>query len=312
VSGFQVTQGAKAAALAGPLFVDPAFVAYQAQAQGKRLMTFTATDAEGRIAASLTLAAGADGVWSSPVTGAFGGLAAEPRAPAAAAFALAEAASGWLRDESATAQLRMAPDSFAAPLAAALENGLFRAGWRLAQTDLNFHLPVESAAAFRAGLGETKQKEIRRLQRSGAVFAVQPPEAGERAYRVIADNRAAQGYPMTMAWPQVAALAQAFPSRVSFVTVERGGEALAGAVCLRLTPDYAYVFYWGEAPAFRRESPVMLLAEGLVDSCAAEGVRILDLGTSTDGSVPNSGLIAFKEGLGCRTSAKRTYVLDPA
>jgi hypothetical protein len=296
----------------GHFFVDPAFLSYQAEAQGKQLASFSALDADGRALATLTFAAGADGFWTSPVTGAFGGLAVAARSPAAVAFALAEAASAWLKAQGVCAQLRLPPDCFADPLAAALENGLFRSGWRLAQSDLNYHLPVSGAAAFQAGLGETKQKEIRRLRRSGAVFAVQPPEAGERAFRVVADNRAARGYPMTMAWPQLAALAAAFPEQVRFATVEREGEALAGAICLRLTSAYAYVFYWGEAPSTRRESPVMLLAEGLVEDCAAQGVTVLDLGTSTDLSAPNPGLIAFKESLGCLTSGKRTYVLEPS
>ena len=311
MSGLEVIRSDGPGSLAGPLFVDPAFLTYQSGAQDKRLVSFSALDADGHALASLTLCASAEGLWTSPVTGAFGVLAAVDRAPAAVAFALAAAASDWLRAQGAPAQLRLPPDCFADPLAAALENGLFRAGWRLAQSDLNHHLPVAGAAAFQAGLGETKQKEIRRLTRSGAVFALQPPQAGERAFQVIADNRAARGYPMTMTWPQVAALAAAFPDQVRFAAVERDGEALAGAICLRLTPAYAYVFYWGEARAARRESPVMLLAEGLVEDCAAQGVTVLDLGTSTDQSAPNPGLIAFKESLGCLTSGKRTYRLDP-
>ena len=35
------------------------------------------------------------------------------------------------------------------------------------------------------------------------------------------------------------------------------------------------------------------------------------LGTSTEQSVPNLGLVTFKEGLGCLTSGKRTYSLRP-
>jgi hypothetical protein len=117
---------------------------------------------------------------------------------------------------------------------------------------------------------------------------------------------------MTMSWTEVAALADAFPGRVAFHAVERAGEMLAGAVVLTITAACAYVFYWGEDPQVRRESPILLLAEGLVAHAHAHGVRILDIGVSTDGSQPNPGLLGFKEGLGCRTAAKRTYVLDLA
>ena len=103
---------------------------------------------------------------------------------------------------------------------------------------------------------------------------------------------------MTMAWPQVEALAAAFPDRVRFFGVIRGGTILAGAICLRVTASYLYVFYWGERPEFRKESPVTLLADGLVAYAHSRGVSVLDIGVSTEHSAPNVGLIAFKESSG--------------
>jgi hypothetical protein len=291
--------------LGGHLYVDPAFLAYQADAQGKALETFTALDSHGAAVASLTLA-GKAGAWASPITGAFGGVAAAPGAGTLAIAAVVEAASGWLRDQGLRAEVRLAPDGFADAAAGAVENALFRSGWRLAQVDLNYHLAAAGPDAFFTSLGETKQKELRRLKRSGAAFVRLDPADGERAYAVIAANRAARGFPMTMAWPQVRALAEAFPDQTGFAIVGRDGQALAGAISLELTPAWTYVFYWGEAPDSRKESPVMLLAEGLAAERAARG-GVLDLGTSTQDSQPNPGLIGFKEGLGCRATAKRTY-----
>lgn len=311
-SAFQVVRSDAPSVLPAHLCLDAAFVAFQQDAQQKRVVTFCALGANGVPVASLTLAGREDGPWTSPITGVFGGVAAVRRAPAAAVFEIAGEATRWLREEAKRSGIvRLPPDAFADPGSAALENALFRSGWRLDQTDLNYHLPITTPEAFLKGLGETKQKEIRRLQRSGAAFRRLPPAEGLRAYQVIAENRAARGYPMTMTWPQVAELGGALPGQVSFWVAERGGDVLAGAVCLQLTETYAYVFYWGEAPGFRKESPVLLLAAGLIDEHHRQGISVLDLGTSTEGSVPNAGLIAFKEGLGCQATAKRTYVLDP-
>lgn len=302
----QVRQSSDAGLPAETLFVDPAFVAFQAQAQGKRLATFQAGDD----LASLSFA-GRDGVWANPVTGAFGGLGGAPTSPGMVE-ALVDAATAWLRDQSGgrQASLRLPPDCFADPNAAALENALFRSGWRLDQVDLNHYLAIAGVEAFTRALGETKQKELRRLKRSGAAFRSLSLDEARPAYEVIARNRAARGYPMTMAWTQVEALARAFPGRVGLHAVEREGVILAAAVLLQVTARYLYVFYWGEDPQVRRESPVTLLAEGLVGMRQAQGVEVLDIGTSTDRSRPNPGLIAFKESLGCRAAGKRTYVLD--
>ena len=289
------------------LFLSRAFNAFQARAQHKRIVTFRTADGAG----ALSLA-GADGVWTNPVTGAFGGLAARGPVPAVVVLELIQAATAWLRKDAdaARAAVRLPPGAFADPNAGALENALFQTGWRLDQVDLNHHLPVSAPETFVRALDETRRKALRRLRRSEAAFVTRPLGDAQRVYDVIARNRAARGVPMTMGWPQVAALAEAFPDHVSFHAAERAGAILAGAVVLRLTAAYRYVFYWGEDPDVRRESPVILLAEGLVELCYREGVSILDIGTSTEASRPNPGLIAFKESLGCLATGKRTYVLE--
>lgn len=291
---------------ADALFLDPAFVRFQAETQGKRLLTAS------HDAASLTFG-GRDGRWASPVTGAFGGVAADRPLAAAAVFPLAEALTAELRRTAgAQATVRLSPDAYPDPNRAALENALFRNGWNLAAADLNYHLPVTAPEAYERGLGETKRKEIRRLQRAGARVQALPPAAGKAAYDAIAANRAARGFPMTMSWPQVEALAAAFPQRVDFHVVEREGEVLAGSISLRVTGDWRYVFYWGEAPDHRAASPVTLLALGLVAESHAAGVQVLDIGTATEDSQPNLGLVAFKESLGCRASSRRTWRFDGA
>lgn len=291
------------------LFVSRAFNSFQARVQSKTLATFTA--AEGGAQASVTLA-GANGIWTNPITGAFGGAAlSDPRAIAAVP-AVVEALTAWLRSESGgrAAAFRLPPDCFPDVSAATLENALFRTGWRLDGVEVDHYLPVIAPEAFVAALGETKQKEVRRLRRSGAVFRNRSLPQARPAYDAIARNRAARGYPMTMSWEQVHALAEAFPDQVAFHTVEREADTLAGAVTMRITRSYTYVFYWGEDPTFRREIPVMLLAEGLMDLCHRNGVTVLDIGISTEASQPNPGLIAFKESLGCRAASKRVYRLE--
>jgi hypothetical protein len=291
------------------LFLDGAFISFQAKAQGKRLVTFSA--GQGRQSVALTLG-GAKDRWSCPVTGAFGGVVAEGHPRAAAVFSVADAATSWLQrePETASASIRLPPDCFGQPSSAALENALHRTGWRLDQADVNHHLVVGPPAQFLAELSETKRKELRRLERSGATTGEAGLEASRTIYDIIAENRESMGYPMTMTWPQVEALAGAFPDRVRFFGVIRDGTILAGAICLRITASYLYVFYWGERPEFRKESPVTLLAYGLVTYAHACGVSVLDIGISTEHSAPNVGLIAFKESLGCRASSQRIYTFE--
>lgn len=292
------------------LFITARFNAFQAHAQGKTLVTFTAADESGVTIATLTFARSGD-TWSNPITGAFGGIAAIGPPPPDTVSTLVRKSTDWLRTEGGQgrALIRLPPDCFPDPTTPILENALFLNDWLLDQVDIDQYLPVTPMGSFVAQLGETKQKELRRLRRSGAFFRTVPADEAQTVYELIARNRAARGYPMTMAWPQVEALSTAFPDRVSFHAIEREGSIIAGAIVLGITQAYPYVFYWGEDPAARRDAPVVMLAEGLIAIAHQRGAKLLDIGVSTEASHPNAGLLAFKRSIGCRPAAKRTYRL---
>ncbi len=293
------------------LFLSRQFNEFQAHAQRKVLASFGAVhEATGKLAACLTLA-GSEGNWSSPVTGAFGGIAMLEGVPTHVVETIAANATTWLKADGArSCRVRLPPQSFQDSATAILQNVLFRAGWRLENVDLNFHLLTSSPDQFFASLNETKQKEIRRLKRAGTVFAAVPTAEAQPVYDVIAKNRVHLGHPMTMSWPAVVSLANAFQERVKFFGAFRGEEILAGAICLSIAKHYLYVFYWGDAPQYRKESPVMCLAEGIVAYSNQAGISVIDLGTSSDASKPDEGLISFKRSLGCSTTTKATFRLD--
>jgi Acetyltransferase (GNAT) domain len=306
---FEVGLCATEAEMADYLYVSPAFNAWQAKVQGKRLQSFGIFRKDTKqLYAKLTLA-GQGRAWSAPVTGAFGGPVLHRSVPVGALDALLGEAVRWLKEEAdaETCLIRLPPASFPDPTSPLMQNVLFRAGWILDQVDINYHFPVVDAPTFQAQLGATKRQETRRLKGTGASFCVIPHDQAEKVYAVIAGNRAARGYPMTMTWDALSALADAFPTHVHFFGVTRGEDFLAGAICLQLTPSYLYVFYWGEDPNFRREMPVLTLVDGIMDHCYKAGFATLDIGVSTERSTPNEGLIAFKTGLGFQPSAKLTF-----
>ncbi len=296
------------------LYVRPDFSLWQSTVQAKRIQSFGIFRKDNLRAYGRLTLAGKDGVWTAPVTGTFGGpvLARGKNIPLYALDALFLEATRWLEMEAGakSCSIRLPPHCFPDPLSGANANALFRLGWKLDQVDVNYHLPAMSADDFHARLGATKRQETRRLKGSGAAFKVLPAQALQRVYEIISRNRAARGFPMTMSWESIAALTEAFPATIGLFGVERGLDLLAAAICLRVTSCYFYVFYWGEAPEFRREMPVLLLAEGLVAHCHENGIAVIDIGIATDRSTPNEGLIAFKTGLGFEASPKLTFRYD--
>ena len=291
------------------LFLRSDFNEYQSVLFGKKLTKIGVYSAKDESLQAFIVLAGRDGIWTSPITGGFGGVVNSRKIQVDALEALMLKVPSVISSHSLlkSIKVRLAPTCFpdASPI---LANIMFRNGWNLTDFDINFHLEPRSIDEFMTDLGETKRKFIRRLSKLGATFREVSDSSLLDVYRVIEANRMAQGYPMTMSLESVDSLVKKFSSDVRLFTVSQNEKIIASAICLMLNSRYLYVFYWGELPESRRDSPVILLAHGIVDYCIRHRINIMDIGTSTVDSLPNSGLCNFKSSLGCKTSQKLTYM----
>ncbi len=82
------------------------------------------------------------------------------------------------------------------------------------------------------------------------------------------------------------------------------GTLIAAMVTVRVYPQIWYNFYPAHHPRFDKVSPLVFLTQQLYQMAFAQGVKILDLGTSYANEQPLSGLISFKERLGGVASSK--------
>jgi hypothetical protein len=121
---------------------------------------------------------------------------------------------------------------------------------------------------------------------------------------VIATNRAAKGYPLTLSYEALWEMAVKLPDRIACFGAFRGSEMVAASVCVKVRPDILYVFYWGELPTMKRISPTTFLAARMLDFAKQTGLEIMDLGISTEHSEPNLGLMKYKSHLGSFPSLK--------
>lgn len=248
--------------------------------------------------------------WFTPVTGAFSDIfSISNLSSAELELFIQQITQHLLSQEKATAMLwKTPPLYFNSTINSKLHNTLYRLQWQIDAWELNFHLAIADHATFRSRLSDTKRKELNKLNRSGTEFSLVENEAQMRdVYEVIRLNREAQGYPMTMSWEALFALKTQFADDVFFAQLLRDDTLLAGAILLKLNASTLYVFYWGEHPDSRNESPVVKLCEHLYLLAAETGVRYLDIGISTADSQPNEGLMNFKTSLGCETSQKLIF-----
>jgi hypothetical protein len=289
-------------------FIRKDFLDYQSTIFGMQVIRLGVFSEADQSLLAYCAFAGKDGHWQTPITGAFGGVANKKNVPIDALEFLVERIPHLMSSQCAVQSLtfKLPPASFP-DNSLLIANILYRNNWSLTGFDLNYHLIVRPAEEYLGSLGETKRKFIRRLHASGAEFQEAGHTMLDTVYRVIERNRSAQGYPMTMSLDAMSALVQRFKCDIRLFTVTLESRVVASAICIQIAPKYLYVFYWGELPEFRMESPVLLLAKGIVEFCFSNGFEVMDVGTSSVNSVPNLGLCAFKESLGCRVTQKPIY-----
>ena len=83
-------------------------------------------------------------------------------------------------------------------------------------------------------------------------------------------------------------------------------DLIASSICIKVSDEVLYVFYWGDIPLESSHSPIIILSSFLYEFCLENKFKILDIGTSTSNGEPNYGLVRFKENIGFKESLKYT------
>lgn len=257
-----------------------------------------------QVRASVHFTDASNGLWRSPARGTFAGLWADAELGLSDQASFLREVLDALREEGASeAELLLAPEAHDQPAFARSVYLLRTLGFEIAACDLNYSLWVdERPLAERMAYGN--RKRLRKCEREGLVAEALPLSALGKVYDTLAANRESKGYTLSMDFAQVEQMAALFPERVQLFGADGGETLAAAALCLRISHDVLYVFYWGDRPGYSTASPVVPLAACIYNWCQREGIAVLDVGTSTIDREPNHGLIQFKRGLGFSESLK--------
>ena len=277
-----------------PIFCRRAFAALHPASGAFRLQLVDETAAA---VASCHFAPDGAGGWRSPLRGSFGGLALRAGVEGEALLAAVERRLGG------PAEVVLPPLAYA-PEAVPRELNLFlRRGWTVARHELTQAIPIRGDA-FAALVRKEKRRRLNLCRREGVTARRLAPAELQAAHAVMAENRAKRGYSLSMAWPELARMAQAFPEDVLGFGAERDGELLAAAICVRIDARVLYAFYYGDRPGCEALTPVLPVLAAAWEHWRAAGGVLLDLGASTIDGVPNENLLAFKRSLGAELSLK--------
>jgi hypothetical protein len=244
------------------------------------------------------------GVFRSPARGTFGALSHIPAVTLEDLQAFISEISAYLHARGGEVLQVLLPPLQHGPADVSVQYFVFRAqGFRESHVDLNYAQSVDDQP-FVEKINHANRKRLNKCRREGFIVSAVGAERLPDVYATIAENRAARGFPMTMGQEPVRQMQELFPEAVQLYACEQQGRMAAAAICLRLSPNVLYAFYWGDRPGYSQYSPVVSIADCLYRSCQARGIGLLDVGTSTLDLQPSAGLIHFKRALGFRESLK--------
>lgn len=126
------------------------------------------------------------------------------------------------------------------------------------------------------------------------------------AYEVIKYNREKHGFPLRMTWEQI--LETISVIQADFFLVKNSMQQdIASAIVFHVKErEIAQVIYWGDKPEYSKDKTMNYMSFKVFEYYKHEGFKYVDIGPSTENSLPNYGLCEFKESIGCFISPKIT------
>jgi hypothetical protein len=187
-------------------------------------------------------------------------------------------------------------------------NSLFRNDFIIVKTDLNYAYHLQQ---FSANYPETTWYNARKnlkiaLSNNFNFRLCSSKEEKEAAYEVIKQNREARGFPLRMTWQQVQLSASLLQADF-FLAANSEGVSVAAAVVFHIAKGIVQVIYWGDLPAHAHLKTMNFLSFKVFEHYKQQGLEIIDIGPSTENSIPNYGLCEFKESIGCSIAPKFSF-----
>ncbi|WP_324670838.1 hypothetical protein [Hymenobacter sp. GOD-10R] len=183
-------------------------------------------------------------------------------------------------------------------------------GARVTLAELNNHLEL-TELGFEARLHPSERRRLQKCRREGFQVEQETPLLLPLVYEFLQQCRAEKGQSLSLDVARLQELFRLFPQNHFLFSVrDRKGAWAALTVAIRVNSQVLYNFYPASPLAYNVFSPVVLLNEGLYAFARDNGMRLLDLGTSTLPEGPNHSLLQFKRHLGGVLSLKLTFAWE--
>ena len=189
-----------------------------------------------------------------------------------------------------------------------MENALFSNGFCIENYDVNFEYYLNDFRdTYEMDIDIKARQKLRASLKHNLQF--EKTDDVETMYKIIKQNREEKGYPLWMSCEDIVETSKIIPSDYFFVRDELG-QPIASALIHQINDDILRVVYWGNIQSSNNLCPMNFLSYNVFKYYSATKFKIIDIGISTENSIPNYGLCDFKEGIGCKCSPKKVFVFN--
>jgi hypothetical protein len=188
-------------------------------------------------------------------------------------------------------------------------NVAFRRGYNNTVTDLNFQFDLDYFNEnYLQNIAYNARKNYKIGERERLCFCkVTEPDKIRQAYDIISENRKQRGFPLKMRFEDVIRTIEVVKADF-FIVTDKANNNAASAMVFHVTEEIVQVVYWGHLAEHASLKPINFLSYNLFGYYKKAGMAYVDIGPSTEDSIPNYGLVEFKQSIGCEVSAKITLI----
>jgi hypothetical protein len=187
-------------------------------------------------------------------------------------------------------------------------NCLFRKNYELNVVDLNYSFELKRfSETYTDTIWRNARKNLRIAFTHTLVFKkCESNEDKKVAYDIIQANRESKGFPLRMSWSQVYETSQVVEADF-FLVYDEQLISIASAIVFHVNIAIVQVIYWGDLPEHATLKTMNFLSYKIFEYYHAMNKDVVDIGPSTETSLPNYGLCEFKESIGCDIQTKLCF-----
>ncbi len=251
-----------------------------------------------------------DGVLCSPFSAPFGGFSSLRTVDVEAYEEAVMALKQYAAEHRMPVRISLPPAFYGETHISKSFSALLRGGARILYSDLNYQYRLAHFENFEANLERNAKKNFHNALKSNFVFEpLNSDNQNEvaRAYEVIRKNRASKGFPLRMTLQDVLDTIKVI--RAGFFVMSYEGVDVAAAQVFHVSEGICQVIYWGDLLEYSHLRVMNYFTYKVFEHYFNQGLKILDIGPSTEKGIPNYGLCSFKESIGCEVSLKHTFEL---